>query len=616
MLSSQGFKEVEFWQTEDYLTKDEITFCKDNWGEFFPELENGHGYYLQRFISLLNNDAHTLDKIKTNNYDIFYWMRNFEDFKNIADTATISELEVHQKNLSERVLMAKEAISKRLIATNHISLLESPIHLYYKIYLKVVEYVERHILNQWKEITDNKDKLTKLEVTFNFNIKTLCLEPKMPIQNDDIWLDLPLARHYFDREHYDTSLEIVKSLPFIKNRNESVIYLNTKLDALLPTEVAEFNQLQILIIHYHQIDKSNKKFLEQRIAGLKAIIDKTLLLQNHKDIQPKQSSTLKDIARIAANKLGYLKALMEVEHKVAKRIFRFEHVKGTPLIVDKSDWFSDLDPAHRKPNQNLFNTWMQECEKGPTPNFWLWMEKLPNNQFEMTRDQRYSVPKSEKRVIIINGQCYNQRCSERADGLIADGGYLYNIDRNGELYILPSPEDFISVGKVCESLKGKGVKENVAYNHNSILNGESVLMAGCITFVQGKVVNIDTNSGHYKPNIKQLKTVIQQHLLDKNIFTKEAEVTDYHGSISVSVTEFAKADFDVTIFKESTNKLSSEEVQQYNQKVQHFLNAHPATAKSNKLNRWLKSINELNKSGQLEQNQTPNSAKEIKLKIG
>jgi hypothetical protein len=96
-------------------------------------------------------------------------------------------------------------------------------------------------------------------------------------------------------------------------------------------------------------------------------------------------------------------------------------------------------------------------------------------------------------------------------------------------------------------LAGKGKKDNIAYNHNSVLNGKSVKCPGCVCFVDGKIVHIDTNSGHYRPRMWHLQSAIKNALLPLNFFAEDAVVTDSETSKVVPVQSFASDSFNMMV---------------------------------------------------------------------
>lgn len=52
-------------------------------------------------------------------------------------------------------------------------------------------------------------------------------------------------------------------------------------------------------------------------------------------------------------------------------------------------------------------------------------------------------------------------------------------------------------------------KQRGKANHTSLSGGQAVLAAGHMTVVDGKILSIDTSSGHYKPSIRQVITLLE-----------------------------------------------------------------------------------------------------------
>jgi len=73
---------------------------------------------------------------------------------------------------------------------------------------------------------------------------------------------------------------------------------------------------------------------------------------------------------------------------------------------------------------------------------------------------------------------------ERKDHLVKDQTYMYVLDHQGRLYL---------------QIKNRGKT-----NHTSLSNGHAVLAAGSLQIQKGRIVSIDTFSGHYKPTEIQL----------------------------------------------------------------------------------------------------------------
>lgn len=100
------------------------------------------------------------------------------------------------------------------------------------------------------------------------------------------------------------------------------------------------------------------------------------------------------------------------------------------------------------------------------------------------------------------------------DGHRQEGSLTYVMDKNGDIII----------GK--RSNPNDGRKRSP---HPTLIGGKdpTVQCAGMITFSRGKIVSVNTSSGHYKPNSKSLSAVKEtlQKLYENNpdIFSPKSE---------------------------------------------------------------------------------------------
>lgn len=56
--------------------------------------------------------------------------------------------------------------------------------------------------------------------------------------------------------------------------------------------------------------------------------------------------------------------------------------------------------------------------------------------------------------------------------------------------------------------------DRAAMHHSSFLSGADVMCAGTLEVIEGKLIYISNNSGHYKPNIDDLQAVCNAILID------------------------------------------------------------------------------------------------------
>lgn len=72
---------------------------------------------------------------------------------------------------------------------------------------------------------------------------------------------------------------------------------------------------------------------------------------------------------------------------------------------------------------------------------------------------------------------------------LKDQTYIYVQDHQGRFYL--------------------HIKKRGLINHTSLSNGKAVLAAGGLKVKDGKIIEVDTFSGHYKPTVEQLKTFLK-----------------------------------------------------------------------------------------------------------
>lgn len=107
--------------------------------------------------------------------------------------------------------------------------------------------------------------------------------------------------------------------------------------------------------------------------------------------------------------------------------------------------------------------------------------------------------------------------SEKRDGsgkeqhILKDQTYIYVLDHQGRLYL---------------QIKNRGKT-----NHTSLSNGHAVLAAGSLKVKDGKVIAVDTFSGHYKPTEVQLMTFLN-FLKKSHVNLSQIKVT-YVGDYAV-----------------------------------------------------------------------------------
>lgn len=91
-----------------------------------------------------------------------------------------------------------------------------------------------------------------------------------------------------------------------------------------------------------------------------------------------------------------------------------------------------------------------------------------------------------------------------AQYILKDYTYMYILDAKKRLYIQ--------------------IKEKGKTNHSSLSRGQAVLAAGNLKISSGKIIEIDTFSGHYKPTETQLVTLLD-FLRKQNVNINEIKLT-------------------------------------------------------------------------------------------
>lgn len=98
-------------------------------------------------------------------------------------------------------------------------------------------------------------------------------------------------------------------------------------------------------------------------------------------------------------------------------------------------------------------------------------------------------------LLIKNGRLYNYSKNAAFDSGTGFSG------PNSVAYAMDTDERLFSTGDV----KGVGVD----WNHSSLLSGHAVICAGEIKVQQGRLLEIDNNSGHYKPDTQNLSDCVK-----------------------------------------------------------------------------------------------------------
>ncbi len=356
------------------------------------------------------------------------------------------------------------------------------------------------------------------------------------------WLDLMPSEYYCETGNADglkqTDLEAYTSHIRILPKDEHYSRLAQKLEA------------------YHALPKTDESKLEDRQRALKAIAQTAAsCIKEAPNKLPKvELNILQEIIARTNLKADYLKQLMYLEEEALARLSNTPKNKTLPpslgLIKVLTQHLHDLDPEKRYGLEDLHATWKDERTKDPKlSNFWLWLEG--QNTADLSKDLRHTfINKSLKHIHFKNGLAYNEMFRSfkpGSKGLVADGQYVYNIGQDGDLYILPVFDTLSQFKKDSKVLFKNPLYSETELdtlkkelNHDTILGGGNILCAGLVKFKDGKIVHIDTNSGHYKPDMDPHLRSSLAYLLEKHpgSIDDSTQISDYHGTINLKYSEF------------------------------------------------------------------------------
>ena len=322
---------------------------------------------------------------------------------------------------------------------------------------------------------------------------------------------------------------------------------NLKSQFAVLVDDGSYGVLETAINDYHAIPKTNERYLEERINRLKGItvLVVTLLKEKKNNITKTTLDILHSIIVRANLKADYLKKLPALGKEAKRR------AQGLPVHADNvvvytiGDMLKDLDPEKRN-HYDLYVQWLRHVEQNSlTPDYFLWLEGQSTTA--LTKDLRHTflTPNAKKVIFHDDGRAFNHIFRERDVSYVANGQYVYNISEDGDLYILPAFKTLTKMRKERPHLfqavqyPSNTTLKNVL-NHDTVMNGNNVLCAGIVTFEQGKIIHIDTNSGHYKPfMIHHLRPALAK-LVQKypHSISNDTEIGDYLGKINISYQKF------------------------------------------------------------------------------
>ena len=263
--------------------------------------------------------------------------------------------------------------------------------------------------------------------------------------------------------------------------------------------------LDNLMSAYHDLEKDDEDSLAIRVERLEDLIEYLqdwLAHHTTKADKLKHLITLKDIAE---QKRNYLLALVKISQIEDMTTYlrdyhqpsnlpqsHIKHITLNPLrlySVKKRAywgdfWWVSLDPCHRQLTSYLM-VWENSVKHGSSRaiDFFLWLEtqQVPN---ESPLEYYYTKQDIERSLIKIqNGRLctYHDGKYYLANFNKPNKKYLYVVSVNGSIHIAEEADDIY---------------------HSSFFSGQPVQSAGKINVVDGQVIAVSFESGHYIPSIK------------------------------------------------------------------------------------------------------------------
>lgn len=324
---------------------------------------------------------------------------------------------------------------------------------------------------------------------------------------------------------------------------------------LLP-ENERYANLKDQLNLYHSIPKTDEAQLGKRQEALKAIAHTAaaLIKNSPQGLPSLEHEILQEIVARCNLKSHYLTQLTKLEAEALARVHKLPQEHALPnalqVISTKPHALHDLDPEKRYGLEDFHENWLHALQKDPnTPNFWLWLET--QNTASLSKDLRHTfINQGLKHIQFKNGLAYNEMFrSFKPDskGLIEDGQYIYNIGQDGDLYVLPEDKTLDAFKKASKVLFQNPIHstsdlanhQNIL-NHDTILGGGNILCAGVVKFKDGKIVHIDTNSGHYMPDMNVHLKPALAYFLENNpgALEETTQISNYDNKINLSYAEF------------------------------------------------------------------------------
>jgi hypothetical protein len=289
-----------------------------------------------------------------------------------------------------------------------------------------------------------------------------------------------------------------------------------------PTAV--LNQLR----EYHQLPKDKLDFIALRCASLLRL---SFLCASSNGLSQTDIDAINNISEIAANKRRYLSELSRLhkrgillqdsqiydKKKISPYFNAFANKKYSPVKLNNAQfydsnigihwgefWLEAIDPAHRQLD-NQKDQWLHDIDqKGKAP-FFLWLETqwIPRSEsIKYLNEDEQNVAK----LAIVEGKVCH-----------ASGRSIF-----GRLTTDPR-EEFLFIIDANENLYGR--YSHRAVRHPSLTKGKAIIAPGMIQTQDGEITIIESNSGHYLPNV-QIGLQLIDVLRDKG--AQFSEQTPFH----------------------------------------------------------------------------------------
>lgn len=317
---------------------------------------------------------------------------------------------------------------------------------------------------------------------------------------------------------------------------------------LLGYSSEQVDALNHLIDAYFDLDKEDEDALPLRVERLEDIIEFLTDWIENKTSTVDKIKHLYILKELAEEKRNYLIELVKIS-QLGDAVSQYQYAYHCPE-VEKNDlqvvylnarrmysvkkreywgdfWWVTLDPCHRQLT-NYLMVWEEQykTQKSKAIDFFLWLEKqhVPVGcVYEKYFDAK-ELAATE--IFVRNGLLYRKQGGtfEIANFNQKDKKYLYVIGLDKILRI---------------------VEESDTIYHSSFYKGKPVYTAGKIRLIEGRIVSVSFESGHYIPSIKigyQLLQILQEQ---GAIFYNTVEVSYFYdrNKYTIMVPTSALTDF-------------------------------------------------------------------------